>query len=389
MRIGFDAKRALCNNTGLGNYSRYVLRAFAENRAEDPGMSMVLFSPKAPGDGLKRINNILDDGVAEIATPHHAIHRRFGALWRTWAVTGDIKARGIDIYHGLSNELPLTLAKSTIPAVVTVHDVIWRRIPGDYNPIDRRLYDFKYGRSMRQADRIIAISQCTADDIVSDFGIDPARIDVIRQGCDSSFTPRTHAEISAIRDTYGLGTAPYIISVGTVQSRKNQLLAVKALPMIPHDVNLAIIGRHTPYAREITDFLSTRPDLRKRVFFLTSVPFIHLPALYSGAVCSAYVSRYEGFGIPLIESLSCGTPCIGATGSCLKEAAGDGALYCSPDSPEEFAAHACAIIESQQLHDTLAHNGRRHIAALNTTSFVSLTRECYNKAIQAKKQGYQ
>ena len=201
---------------------------------------------------------------------------------------------------------------------MTIHDLIYRRVPQDYKPVDRAMYDFKYSRSARNATRVIAISEKTRDDLVEDYQIDPAKIDVIYQGCDPRFgLPVEYDEKQRVRAAYALPER-YFISVGTVQSRKNQLLAVKALERL--DLPLVIVGnRKSDYAGEVARYISSH-GLSDRVMWLDKVPFADLPALYAMAEFSSYTSRYEGFGIPVIESLSAETPVIAATGSWLEEA---------------------------------------------------------------------
>ncbi len=376
--IGFDAKRALSNATGLGNYSRFVLNAVAQ---ASPASRLVLFAPKADPGRMARIADFAALPQVSLITPHTPMQRRLSGLWRISGIAGDIRRADLSVFHGLSNELPLTIRRAATPSVVTIHDLIWRRIPGDYAFVDRKLYDLKYGRSARNADRIIAISRCTARDIVNDFGVDPDKIDFIYQGCDPAFVPATDTDIARVRKKYRLGDNPYIVAVGTVQSRKNQLLALKSLRGIDADVRLVIVGRHTSYARRLYEYLNRHPELAGRVTFVTDAPFGDLPALYSGAILSAYPSRYEGFGLPVIESLACHTPVIAATGSCLEEAGGDGALYVDPDDDEAFALQASNIICDDALRTQLISNGTKHIAQFNPETFARLTLDSYRRAI--------
>lgn len=373
LTIGFDAKRAFLNNTGLGNYSRLVAATMA---AVYPHNKYVLFTTKVREN--KRIEPLLMRDNIDVFSPQ-GLWKKCPALWRTFTMGSDVAAKGVDIFHGLSNEIPV--GPMPCPTVVTVHDLIWRRVPQDYAAVDRMLYDMKYRASARRATRIIAISEKTRDDIVQDWNIDPAKIDVIYQGCDPIFSQHIDYEKrQQVLDKYGI-VGRYIISVGTVQSRKNQLLTIKAIEALPQDVKLVIVGgSERKYGMEVEKTIG-KLNLSNRVKWLKNVPFDHLPYLYSGAELSAYTSRYEGFGIPVIESLNSGTPVVACTGSCLEEAGGPGALYVGADDVKATADAINSILEKRYLHDRLVEAGRRHVKKFNSKDFATSLMATYNKAL--------
>lgn len=379
LKIGFDAKRAMCNFTGLGNYSRYTIdalsRYYPENHYE-------LYSPRMVENA--RTAAVLSLPNVSLHLPPTPFWRKMGSLWRSLEMTQTLLDDDITLYHGLSNELPLNIGASGLPSVVTVHDVIWRRFPADYSWIDRRIYDFKYGRAMRAATRIIAISERTKTDIINDFKISPEKIDVIYQGIDTAFyEPVDPAAKEAVRKKYDLPES-YIVMVGTVQGRKNQLLAIKALRALPKEVKLVIVGhRSGRYGAEADRYIAAN-GLSERVMWLEGVPFADLPALYALARCAAYPSRYEGFGLPIVEALAAGVPVIAATGSCLEEAGGGGAVYVNPDDVDAFAEAARTIISDSYRRNKMVELGRRHIKKFNAGEFARLTMATYKKAIVEK-----
>jgi glycosyltransferase involved in cell wall biosynthesis len=376
MIIGYDGKRAVCNMTGLGNYSRYVIDMLS---VAYPNNQYRLYSPRLRDND--RLSPLLARGNVSVVTPNNTIGRKFGSLWRTLDMPIQLREEDVTIYHGLSNELPLTIGRTEIPTVLTVHDLIYRRVPEDYNAIDRRLYDFKYGKSAKIATRIIAISECTKRDLVNDYQIDPNKIDVIYQGCDPMFAMKVElAQRQAVRERYKL-PQQYFISVGTVRRRKNQLLAVRALARLPREISLVIVSDMSgEYAEEVKREIA-RLNLADRVLWLQGVKFSDLPALYHEAIFSSYTSRYEGFGIPIIESLTVGTPVIATTGSCLEEAGGEGALYVDPDDLDGYVSNAQRLIEDEYLRRKLTERGARHIKKFNMAEFARLTMASYNKAI--------
>ena len=377
LTIGYDAKRAVRNMTGLGNYSRFVIDVMSR---EYPQNEYLLYTPRMSDN--PRLAPILERENVKVCLPQSWSGARLGSLWRSgMGITKQLRADGVALYHGLSNELPLNIASSGIPSVVTIHDVIYRRVLSDYKWIDRKLYDYKYGQSARNATRIIAISECTKADIVSDYGVDPDKIDVIYQGCSPIFKQTVEQQqIDSLTKKYGLPER-YIAAVGTVQSRKNQLLTVKALRGLPSDVKVVIVGRRmADYAPKIDECIA-RYGLRDRVIWIDNLTFAELPALYAGAQFSSYPSRYEGFGIPVIESISVGTPVVAATGSCLEEAGGPGAIYVDPDDEEGMTECCLQLLEHQELRDKLVREGQAYIERFNDRDFGRLTMECYRKAI--------
>ena len=330
MKIGFDGKRAVANMTGLGNYSRLAIESLADERRTD---SLLVYTPSMRDN--PRLERLLHTYNVEFRLPAGKGLTARGSLWRTWGIAGDLRKDGIDLFHGLSNELPLSIKKTGIPSVVTVHDVIYRRLPYCYKAIDRLLYDFKYGRSCHNADRIIAISARTKLDIMELYGIPEEKIDVAYQGCDPQFRVQlSESAIEAVRKKYGLPDR-YLLQVGTIERRKNLELSVRALPGLPGDVTLVAVGRDNNYLEHVMR-IASEAGVAERLKVLEGVPFMDLPALNQGAEAVLYPSRYEGFGIPVLEGLESLRPVVAATGSCLEEAGGNAAYYVDPDSPDQM-----------------------------------------------------
>ena len=381
LRIGYDAKRAMSNFTGLGNYSRLVLESYARRFPSD---SLLGFAPRLNGvnprlEGIRGCTNVA------FTTPQ-GIWRHMRSAWRSAGIAADIRKSGVDLFHGLSNELPLNIRSCGIPSIVTIHDVIYRRMPECYTHIDRRLYDLKYGASCRNATRIVAISECTARDIAEIYGIDPGKIEVIYQGCDDNFRRHiTEAEINATLAEYRLPER-YILQVGTVERRKNLELTVRALAALPEDIKLVAAGRATSYLDEVIYPLLDKLSLRGRFIHLPSVPFTKLPALDRGAAVIAYPSRYEGFGLPVIEGLASRRPVVAATGSCLEEAGGDAAIYVSPDDPRRLAEAIRHILESPEDAAGMTARGAEYEKKFDNTQIPLRLRDLYLSLIHEHKK---
>ena len=332
MRIGFDGKRAVQNFTGLGNYSRYIVDILCQFYPEN---EYVLYAPK------KRENKRLDKLTKQyqqlqLSYPTTSSWKKLSSLWRVWGVTQQLEKEKIDIFHGLSNELPLNIHQSEVKSIVTIHDLIFLRYPQYYHSIDRKIYTYKFRKACENADKIIAISECTKRDIIEYFRIPADKIEVVYQGCDPSFMHPVAAEKKReIRAKYQLPDH-YILNVGSIEECKNALSAVQALTMLPEQIHLVIVGRHTEYTDKIERFIKEN-KLEERVHIISNVPFDDLPAFYQLAEIFVYPSRFEGFGIPIIEALYSGIPVVAATGSCLEEAGGPDSIYVHPDDIKGMA----------------------------------------------------
>lgn len=333
LSIGYDAKRIVRNGTGLGNYSRTLVNDMAHIVPE--GTRLRLYTPDLGQQELR--SKIIESPSVQFVCPNGYGFPMGKSLWRSRFVVKDLLRDGINLYHGLSGELPIGIKKAGIKTVVTIHDLIFMRHPEFYNPLDVWIYARKFYRTCREADRIIAISECTKRDIIEYGKVDPERINVVYQSCGPRFSMRISDEqLQQTNRKYRLPRR-YILNVGTIERRKNALLAVKALPFLPAEMSLVIVGKHTKYADEITTYLRKNPTLQPRVLMLQGVSDTDLAAIYRQAECFVYPSRYEGFGLPIIEAIHCGLPVVACTGSCLEEAGGEGCLYVSPDDAEGLA----------------------------------------------------
>ena len=354
MNIGFDAKRAIQNNTGLGNYSRYVIEILSRFYE---GNGYFLYAPKNRKN--PRLEAIQTRKTVFFRFPV-SIWKRFSSLWRTFGVKEDLKKDQITVFHGLSNELPIHIKRTGIPTVVSIHDLIFLRYPGFYPPIDRWIYKLKFRHACRVADRIIAVSECTKRDIISSFGAPEEKIKVVYQSCHSSFKEILSPDMKEnVRREYSL-PAQYLLYVGTIENRKNLLLIVKALKYLDIDIHLVAVGKKTRYQTVVEKYVMEH-HLSTRVHFHHHVSFKHLPAFYQLAQIFILPSYYEGFGIPVIEALTSGTPVIAATGSCLEEAGGEHSIYIDPDNETMLADKINWILNDTTLANQMSEEGKKYV----------------------------
>ena len=318
LKIGFDAKRIVRNGTGLGSYGRTLVNDLAQYP-----LRLNLYAPDKGRDDL-RTQIVERDNIAFV----YPTSRHFKSYWRSRGIVADLKRDGIQLFHGLSGELPFGIRKSGIKSVVTIHDLIFLRHPEFYNPIDVQIYKWKFRQTIKEADYIIAISECTKRDILEYGGnlVSEDKITLIYQSCSPRFNTSQNYKTSNLNSELGC----YVLSVGSIEPRKNTMLALKALHHLPDDISLVLVGRHTAYTDKLIQYARAN-GLEHRLHILHGVPDADLPALYAGAECFVYPSVYEGFGIPIIEAISCGLPVVACTGSCLEEAGGPDSLYVAPN----------------------------------------------------------
>lgn len=321
LRIGFDAKRAFNNGTGLGNYSRFVISSLVKLY---PQHHYFLFTP-----GMKPAfeNWIAEAGNVTIVTPQSPVGKMMPSMWRTYAIADMCNTLKLDVYHGLSNELPVGIQRFKGKKLVTIHDLIFLRYPAYYGATDRYIYTKKFKTACEKSDLVLAASDQTKQDVVKYFHTDADKIKVTYQDCDQRFLYKaSRDELNHVLAKYDL-PSKYILCVGTIEERKDQLTVLKAF----HQLNdpsckLVFIGRQTDYAQQLHQYISSN-SLTADVVFLTNVPASDLPLIYQASSAFVYASEFEGFGIPILEGLRSGVPVISARNSSLTEVGGEAVLY--------------------------------------------------------------
>jgi glycosyltransferase involved in cell wall biosynthesis len=371
MRIGFDAKRAYFNYSGLGNYSRNTIRYLSQ---KFPDNEFYLYIP-----GTKnQIRNGTDKNHT-LVYPRSWKDRKFSSFWRSYWLGKQLVRDGLDLYHGLSNEIPFDIIKNHVPSVVTIHDLIFLRFPDWYNPIDRRIYSRKAKFSCMNADRVIAISRQTRADIIQYFQIPEDKIDVVYQGCDPDFyEPWDDAEKIQLASKYHL-PASYLLYVGTIEARKNLLQLIKARHKGNLDIPLIVIGRSTPYIKQVHEYIKNHS--LKNITFLQDVPNSDLPGIYQLAEAFIYPSRFEGFGIPILEALFSGTPVITSSGSCFDEAGGKSSLYVNPDDTDEMIHAIRLVLENEKLRSEMQEKGYAYAQRFKQDIIADNVMEVYRKIV--------
>ncbi len=378
MRIGFDAKRAVFNMTGLGNYSRNLVRSLATLYPND---EFFLYSPgRVDNPRLEFLNEL---SHARIVVPRGLYAGALKGIWRSLGICGDIKRDRVDLFHGLSNELPFGIGRVHVAKIVTIHDLIFKRYPHYYPTLDRRIYDFKSRYACRNADIIIAVSEQTKRDIVEFYGTAPEKIKVVYQSCDASFSHSiTESEKSEVRSRYSL-PAQFVLYVGSIEERKNLLGLVKAITLLrkSHDLFLVAIGRGTEYLGQVKQYINSS-GMNDRIQIRSDIAFADFPAIYQMAQVFVYPSQFEGFGIPIIEALWSKTPVITTRGGCFAEAGGPASMYVSPDNSEEIASAITKVLGDSNLRARMIGGGYSHVQKFREENVIRQIMEIYQSILK-------
>jgi glycosyltransferase involved in cell wall biosynthesis len=369
MIIGFDAKRAFNNTTGLGNYSRTLITGL-ESIA--PFNHYVLFTP-----GIKKKETISE---FKTATKAKIVNHNdpLSSVWRSFGISADIDSEQIDIYHGLSNELPFSINRTSCAKIVTIHDLIYQILPDTYNWGDRLIYDKKFKFACNHADVVIAVSESTKQDVVDQFHIPEEKVKVIYQSCDPLFFQNTKGEDPSVLEKYGIPNE-YLLYVGSVIPRKNLKTVCKALLALNPSlqVPIVVVGSGGGYFEEVKNMMykAGKPELMIWLNNLQSTS--DLKKIYQMAKLFLYPSIYEGFGIPVLEALLSEVPVITSNVSSLPEAVGPGGIMVDPYDVDELKVAIETVLTDDVLQSELIKKGSQHARNFTSKKLSSQLLELY------------
>jgi glycosyltransferase involved in cell wall biosynthesis len=359
MLIGIDASRATAaQRTGTETYSLHLIR---ELLAQGRGHRFCLYFNQAPTPGLF-------SGTAEMRV------MPFARLWTHVRLSREMRSAPPDVLFVPSHVLPLIHPQRS---VATVHDLGFHYYPEAHTLFQNLYLRWSTRYNARAATRVVADSIATRDDLLRYYRIPEDRIVVVYPGRDETLGPvREPLALQAIRARYGL-SEPYLLYVGTLHPRKNLVRLVKAFAALTDAIGtrsesvdgvrpervgpqLVLAGQKGWLFEEIFDQVR-KLDLVDRVVFTGYVPDADLPALLSGAVAFVFPSLYEGFGLPVLEAMACGTPVICSNVSSLPEVAGEAALQIDPLDVEALAEAMVRIVADKGLRATLVGRGYEQV----------------------------
>jgi glycosyltransferase involved in cell wall biosynthesis len=365
-RVAVDATAVPARLTGAGVYVARVLAGLAARDDLEveafcaPGSAGVL---AAPGLRLRPVAMAGAGRPARIA-------------WTQLLAGRAARRARADLLHGVHYELPL---RAGLPSVVTVHDLTLLTHPDWHEASKVRYFGWALRRAVRAARRVLCVSATTARDLAERLEVAPWRIDVTRLGTD--LRPAGEAEVAALRRRLGLD-GPYLLGLGTVEPRKDLPTLVQAFASLagelPHRLVLAGLAG---WGQGALAAAVAESGLADRVLLTGYLPEADKAALFTGADMFAYPSRYEGFGLPVLEAMACGTPVVTTTGGSLPEVAGDAALLVDPGDPDALAAAMAKLAGDPAARQAAAARGRARAATFTWDRCAAETAAAYRRAL--------
>jgi glycosyltransferase involved in cell wall biosynthesis len=377
MVIYVDVSAAVHRRAGLGRYGESLAHALAEASPE----KLALFYNCEQGiDPLQGLD----------ALPSRTVSLGYKP-WRMAVWVGQLAripfnrlVPGASLFHATEH---LLMPLRGIPTVMTVHDLIFRHLPAHHKALNRWYLNWTMPLYCRRADHIIAVSETTRQDIISAYHLSPEKVTVIHEAAAPHFRPQSAEAQRRVRQTYGLPDR-YLLYVGTIEPRKNleRLLDAWA-PLYQADdcPPLVIVGRRGWLSDGFFAALEASP-VQDGVMLTGYVPDADLPALYSAATAFVFPSLYEGFGLPPLEAMACGTPVICANVSSMPEVVGDAALLVDPEDALSIRQALRRITHDADLADELRARGTSRAAAFSWTRVAEETMAVYARLLASDRR---
>jgi len=372
MNIGINAAFWGQETTGTGQYLHQLVQAL---RRAEPEAALQLFAPasSAPDDSA---------ALQLHATPVDRLGANAAKLWFEQRTFPQLALRlGCDVAHVPHFAPPMW---RRLPLVVTIHDLIPLILPAYRGSWGVRAYTRLVARAARRADVVLTDSHASARDILRLLGLGGDQVRVAPLAAHARYRPLGEDEICPVLAHYGLAR-PYLLYLGGFDVRKNVPLLLHAFQQVAaaSDLSLVVAGRlpaHDSAFAPDPRPIAARLGIAERVRFVGFAPEEIKPALYAGALAFAFPSSYEGFGLPVLEALSCGAPVVVGLGSSLDEVAGPGGLAVDPTDATELAGALLRLAREPALRQELAAAGLAHAAQFSWRQVAASTLEAYEQA---------
>jgi glycosyltransferase involved in cell wall biosynthesis len=375
MNICLDLSPVVHQKAGLASYARELAAQLIQI---DAGISWSAFHydrhPPVPLTAPL-------DALPRYVVPWGAYRWRLTTALRHFlGLSMDRFFTGVDLFHATEHLLPRF---SSVRTVFTLHDLIFLFHPETHKPMNRWFLTLMMPRFLRAADAVIAVSECTKRDAIRFYRIPEEKITVIYEGVNPRFRPASPEAIAAVRARYGLPER-FILYVGTIEPRKNLTTLLEAFHhlLATYDLRLVIVGKkgwlYERFFRRLREL-----GLENRVLFTGYVPDEDLPAIYSAADLFVFPSLYEGFGLPVLEAMACGTPVICSNTSSLPEVAGDAALLVDPTDARALTGAMEQVLTNERLWATLRAKGMERARGFTWEKAAYRTWEVYQQVISS------
>ncbi|GBD15145.1 D-inositol 3-phosphate glycosyltransferase [bacterium HR26] len=359
---------------GVSRYIEALVRSLPD---ADPSLELVVFTNKAASRcAREQIVTRVTWAVSRLPTQRPPVR----ILWEQCLARAATRRWRLDLLHAPVNVVPLAGPR---PLVLTVHDLAFLRYPEHYPPLKQRYLAALTRRSTRRADLVIAVSGQTRADVVELCGVRPEKVVVVPNGVDASLRPvRDAGVLQAFRQAHGLPNE-FFLFLGTLQPRKNLEGLLRAYDRARADLSLPLVVAGARGWRESKIFQLVRElDLADRVRFTGYINPDELPIWYSAATVFVYPSLYEGFGLPVLEAMACGTPVITSATSSLPEVAGDAAILVDPHDTDALARALRELASSPRLRAELTSAGLERARAFSWERTARETLEVYRRAME-------
>lgn len=349
MRIGIDATALPQEPVGGGIYIINLLRALGER---DTKHELVVFLQKS---ARKYLGTPENTNLHEVLLPDKSPTRRL--IWEQMALPNLVKRHKIDLLHSLHYTRPFFLPCAS---VVTFHDLTFYLFPELHRRSKRLFFPFAIQMSARKADALIAVSESTRQDSIRLLKVPAEKIFAVQLGVDEGFHPIKDDSLrEEILDHYQLPDK-FILYVGLVEPRKNLPLLIQSFrDLVDAGLShqLVIVGRMGWMYQEVFKQIEAL-RLKDRIKFTGYVPRQYLPIVYNLAELFVYPTLYEGFGLPVLEAMACGTPVVTSNISSLPEIVGDAGILVTPGDEDALAQAMIGVLNDRELQRTLAEKGR-------------------------------
>lgn len=320
-------------------------------------------------------------GITAVSTRVPTESRLFRIVWEQLIWPWQNWRNQIDLLHSMAFVLPLMATK---PAIVTIYDLSFLHFPDNFPAAQRFYLTSQTRRSAKKAKRIITISQSAKQDVHQFFNIPLHKIDVVYPGVDSMYCCLPEDEVAAFKEKRGIN-GRFILHLGTLQPRKNIPLLLEAFAQLADPtLKLILVGGKGWMFDAIFERVRSL-DLVDRVIFTGYAPDDELPLWYNAADLFVLPSQYEGFGMPIVDAMACGTPVIAANNSSLPEAIGQAGMLFAPNSVADLAERMANVLYNAEISDKMRQLGMEHARTFSWEQAGRETAVIYQKVLQGNK----